>query len=255
MTRTVVVTGAASGLGEATARTLRGRGDRVVTVDLRGADVEADLSTPAGRAAAVAGIHEQVDGRLDGIVTWAGLGGPRRTTLLVNYFGTVDVVAGVRELLLASEAPRVVVTSSRMSLEPADATVVEALLRGDLAAVEALPDAETEPTAYYRASKTAVARWMRRTAVDPAWGGQGITVNAIAPGLVETPMTVGALADPQVRPGLLAAHPQAQDRLSQPTEIADLATFLVGADAGLLMGQCVFADRGTEAVLRGDTVW
>jgi len=255
MPRTIAVTGAASGLGAATAQVLRERGDHVITVDLRGADVEADLSSPAGRAQAVQGLHDLAPGHLDGVVTWAGLGGGSRATLLVNYFGTVDVVEGVHDLLLASPEPRVVVTSSRMSLEPADPDVVDLLLARDLDAVSALPAQELEPQAYYRASKTATARWMRRTAVDPAWGGRGICVNAIAPGLIETPMTTGVLADPAHRPGLLAMHPQAHDHLSQPGEIAELAAFLISRQAGLLMGQCIFADRGTEAILRGDSTW
>ena len=56
MKRTYVVSGSASGIGAATAALLRDRGDRVVGVDLRDADVVADLSSARGRTAAVAGV-------------------------------------------------------------------------------------------------------------------------------------------------------------------------------------------------------
>ena len=191
---------------------------------------------------------------MDGIVTWAGLGGGGVATLLVNYFGTVDVVEGLREPLTRSEAPRVVVTSSRMTLFPADETLVQQLLDHDLEAIEPLGD-ESEQSFYYKATKTAVAKWMRRAAVSPEWGGQGIKVNAIAPGLIETPMTRGALDTPAYAEPLLAMHPQAEQILSQPAEIAQIARFLASPAASLLVGQCIWADRGTEAIVRGDGTW
>ncbi len=55
--KTYVVTGAASGIGAATTALLREQGHRVITVDQRDADVVADLATPEGRAAAVAGVR------------------------------------------------------------------------------------------------------------------------------------------------------------------------------------------------------
>ena len=73
MSRLVVVTGAASGIGAAVATMLRSRGDRVIGVDLKDAEVCADLATSAGRAAAVAAVLEQSRGVVDGLVTCAGL--------------------------------------------------------------------------------------------------------------------------------------------------------------------------------------
>lgn len=254
MARTIVVTGSASGLGKATAEAIEAAGDRVIRVDYREGDITADLSTRGGRSAAISEIRALAPASLDGIVTWAGLGGGGVATLLVNYFGTVELVEGVRDLLTGSSAPRVVVTSSRMSLFPADASLVQRLLAEDLDAIEQLGD-EDEATKYYRASKTAVARWMRRKAIDADWGGVGIAVNAIAPGLIETPMTRGALDDAEMSGPLLEMHPQANATLSQPDEIAAIAQFLASERAGLLMGQCLFADRGTEAIERGDERW
>lgn len=255
MSRTIAVTGAASGLGKATAERLEADGNRVIRLDLREGDVTVDLATREGREEGTARLRELAGPSLDGMITWAGVAGPTRATLLVNYFGTVDLLAGVRDLLAAASAPRVVVTSSRMSLYPADANIVEALLAHDIDAVEQMAEAEPEPNAYYTATKTALARWMRRIAVDPEWGGQGIRVNAIAPGLIETPMTAGALADPGMAPTMLAMHPQVDPTLNKATEMADLAAFLLDPRNTLLVGQCLWADRGTEAIERGDGVW
>ena len=59
---TVCITGAAGGIGLATRRLLEARGDTVIGVDLRGAEVDADLSTAEGRAAMVAGVAEPAGG-------------------------------------------------------------------------------------------------------------------------------------------------------------------------------------------------
>src|SRR3546814_8675501 len=74
-TRTVVVTGAASGMGAATRTRLEAAGQRVIGVDLHDAEVEADLGTEEGRSAAVAAGTALADGQLEGLVTWAGVAG------------------------------------------------------------------------------------------------------------------------------------------------------------------------------------
>src|SRR4249919_2008845 len=97
--KTYVVSGAASGIGAATTALLRDQGHRVVTVDLRDADVTADLSTPDGRAAAVSGVRALTD-VVHGVVPAAGIGGFTGTdpalVVSVNYFGAIALVEGVR---------------------------------------------------------------------------------------------------------------------------------------------------------------
>src|SRR2546430_16726742 len=96
----LAVTGAASGIGAASVARLTAGGDRVITVDVRDADVVADLGTRDGRAAAIAGIADRADGALDGLVTCAGLGPlpgrPGPTILAVDHFGTVRPPHGLR---------------------------------------------------------------------------------------------------------------------------------------------------------------
>ena len=101
--RTIAITGSASGMGAALSGRLTAAGDRVIGVDLRNADVEADLGTSAGRAQAIERVTELSDGALDGLVTLAGLAGlperPASLLISVNYFGTVELLAGLRPLL------------------------------------------------------------------------------------------------------------------------------------------------------------
>src|SRR3546814_989195 len=75
MNRTAVVTGSASGIGRAVTDALLARGDRVIGVDLRNADVLADLSTTSGRAEAVAGVLAAANGPVDVVVACAGISG------------------------------------------------------------------------------------------------------------------------------------------------------------------------------------
>lgn len=254
MDRIAVVTGARSGLGEATCAALESDGDRVIRVDLAGSDVNVDLSFPEGREEALRKIRELSPERLDAVVTWAGGGGATVDMLRVNYFGTIDIVQGLHQLLVRSANPRVVVTSSRMSLEPGDEDLIEMLLAHQEAEIVARYGDESTPLAYYIAAKTAVARWMRRTAILPIWSGPGIHINAVAPGLIETPRTQAGMQDAATAAWMLESHPQANPTRSQAFEVGALVRFLASAENSLLIGQCIYADRGTEAILRGDRV-
>jgi NAD(P)-dependent dehydrogenase (short-subunit alcohol dehydrogenase family) len=121
MDRTHVVTGAASGIGAATARYLRARGGRVIACDLRDADVIADLATREGRAALVDGVSGLSGGTIDAILAIAG-GGPAETIPSLNFFGAVATLEGLRPLMEASPAPRAVAVSSIGSLGAGDGT-------------------------------------------------------------------------------------------------------------------------------------
>src|SRR3954452_17602409 len=134
--RTYVVSGAASGIGAATTALLREQGDRVVTVDLRDADVTADLSTPSGREAAVLGVRGLTD-VVHGVVPAAGIGGFTGTdpamVVSVNFFGAVALVEGLRDLMVeAGEAAVVFLASNSITGQPGWAVeVAVACLDGD----------------------------------------------------------------------------------------------------------------------------
>jgi len=128
-----------------------------VGVDL----VDGDLGTPEGRAALVAAAPEG----LQGVVTCAGLAGltgrPPEPVVSVNYFGTVDLLTGLRPKL-APGASVVAISSNSATVYPGwDSEVVDACLSGDEPLAREL-SARRDSTAAYAASKAAVARWVRR---------------------------------------------------------------------------------------------
>lgn len=84
MTRTYVVTGAASGIGKATKQLLQAQGDRVIAVDLADADISVDLSTVEGIATLVSETKQLSGGTIDGVLAIAGLAAPSPATIAVN---------------------------------------------------------------------------------------------------------------------------------------------------------------------------
>ena len=112
---TTVITGSASGIGAAIRARLEKAEDRVIGIDLRDAEIVADLSTREGREAAIAGVKQRCGDRLDGFVAAAGLGPDAKNPLLiaaVNYFGVVDLLDGLFELLQRGSNPAAVIISS-----------------------------------------------------------------------------------------------------------------------------------------------
>lgn len=257
-TRTVVVTGSASGMGAATRAALEADGQRVIGVDLRDANVVADLASPAGRQEAIGEIEALSGGALDGLVTWAGVAGltdvPGSLLASVNYFGTVDLLTGLRPLLAAGDRPAAVAISSNSTTcqpgVPMD--LVERLLAGDEA--EARTAADTAGALVtYPATKVAVARWARRHAPTEEWAGAGITLNVVAPGAVETPMLDATRADVTIG-AFIDSFPIPVGRKGRADELAAFVRFLLGPEARFFCGSVVFVDGGTDALLRADAV-
>jgi NAD(P)-dependent dehydrogenase (short-subunit alcohol dehydrogenase family) len=251
--KTYVVSGAASGIGAATKNRLERDGHRVIGIDLHGADIEADLSTSEGRAVAVARVRDLSPDGIDGLVPCAGIAGftgvDPALLISVNYFGSLALIEGLHDLLAASGTASVVVLASNsVTCQPGwPEDAVDACLAGDEPGARAAASGR-EAVDAYPASKFALATWARREGVKPTWAGAGIRINAIAPGLISTPMTDTLRKDPVFGP-FADLYPNAIGRPGYPEEVAALIAFLLSEESSLLVGTMILVDGGTDAIL------
>ncbi|MFN8043916.1 MAG: SDR family oxidoreductase [Mycobacterium sp.] len=257
---TYAVTGSASGMGQAVAQKLRANGHTVIGVDIKEADVVADLSTRTGRRAAAEGVLAASDRTLTGAVLAAGLGpgvGAERPRLIteVNYFGVVELLEAWRPTLADADRAKVVVFSSNSTttMPAVPGRAVRALLAGD--ADKALRSyrlfGRNASAMAYGASKIAVSRWLRRNAVTREWAGAGIRLNALAPGAILTPLLEEGLASPQDAKSI-NAFPVPIGGFGDPGELADWVLFMLSDSADFLCGSIVFVDGGSDAYFRAD---
>jgi NAD(P)-dependent dehydrogenase (short-subunit alcohol dehydrogenase family) len=231
-----VVTGAASGIGAATAARLRDEGATVVGWDLDGADVALDVRDEDAIADAVAHIVAR-HGRLDAVVHAAGVAGGGPVHLVpseewdrvvdINLKGTFLVGKHAVAAMLAQDA----VDGERGAIV-------------NIASVEGL--AGTEGGSTYNAAKGGVVILTKNMAID--YGRAGIRVNAICPGFIDTPMLQGVFAMDgmtDVLADITAAHQLG--RLGRADEIASAAAFLCSADASFVSGVALPVDGGYTA--------
>lgn len=257
---TYLVTGSASGMGSATAARLRGEGHAVIGVDIRDADVVADLATADGRAQAAEAVLTACGNWLDGAVLAAGLGpapGRDRPRLIaqVNYFGVVDLLTACRPALAGAGNAKVVVISSNSTttVPVVPARTVRAFLAHD--ADKAIRSVKlygrAAPTMAYAASKIAVSRWVRRHAVLPEWAGSGIRLNALAPGAIMTPLLQEQLSTP-AQAKAVRSFPIPVGGFGDVRQMADWICFMLSDSADFLCGSMIFVDGGSDAYFRAD---
>jgi NAD(P)-dependent dehydrogenase (short-subunit alcohol dehydrogenase family) len=245
MTRSVLVTGGASGIGRAAALLLAREGAAVTVVD-RAAhaaeDTAREITSAGGSAIAApadvgseddvaAAVGSAVDtfGGLDGVVTSAGVfhGGDLKPLGEVE----LDDFLFVLQVNLAG---------TFLAIKHAVSHLVER--RG--AVVTIASTAALKGHGYgsgYTASKGGVAALTRLAAVQ--YGPRGVRVNCICPGGVDTPMTAGTWRTPEAQERIRRIVPL--QRVAEPEQIASVAAFLLSDAAVHLTGQTIAVDGGT----------
>jgi NAD(P)-dependent dehydrogenase (short-subunit alcohol dehydrogenase family) len=245
--RLALVTGAASGIGRAIANAYARAGARVIATDLDASACAGTLAemraidgardawafaldvTDIDACSALAGGVGREIGDIDILVNSAGIlireaiDSPRahdvaRRVVDVNLFGTFNTVHAFLPALRGRRGCIVNIASG-------------AALRGHAG------------SAGYSASKGAVKMLTQSLALD--LGKDGIRVNAIAPGVIDTPMTEATRNDPERLARFVSGIPLR--RIGQPGEIAGPAVFLASELASFVNGICLLVDGGAQA--------
>ena len=251
MSKLYVITGGATGIGAAVKEKLRARGDRVIVIDVKNADVLADLSTPEGRASAIAAINKSAPQGIDGLVPCAGLGPsvkPFELITRVNYFGCISLIQNLKPLLQLRKGTVVAISSNSAALPGHNKDYVKALLESrEDQACEIISGFDGQTA--YGGSKYALAVWMRKQA--PRYMREGVRMNAVAPGITQTAMTDGVFKDATWGDAIRQFNEMTPcGKMASPDMIADTILFLLDPVSEFVCGSVLFVDGGTDALLR-----
>jgi NAD(P)-dependent dehydrogenase (short-subunit alcohol dehydrogenase family) len=238
--RAGVITGGASGLGREMAQAFTEAGAEVAILDLENAESEAehigggilgiscDVTDPDGIAKAFDTVVETF-GRFDFLVNSAGIRHIEpflehsleswKRTVEVNLVGTMICCQAAARLMIPRGGGKIVNLAS----------VASRLALNDRSA--------------YNASKGGVVMLTQSIAVELA--DQGISCNAIAPGVIETPLSAEYFRDERMTTKILDATPLG--RWGQPIDIAKPAIFLCSSASDFIQGETLFVDGGWNA--------
>ena len=263
-----IVTGGSGGIGGKTVEILRNQGHEVLNVDLKDADICANLATKEGRDYVIDTVHEMFPDGIDGLCCNAGVSGACGNLKLIvslNYYGAVNLAHGLFDLLKKKGGSCVVTSSNTISQGAARPDLADLLNYSQtktalseeaiLKIVEKFDDSNLSVgNSIYVTTKYALARWVRR--VSASWAANGVRINTVAPGNVSTPMTATMSTSAKAA---LAALPipinYGTDELMNPEDIANVIVFLVSPLAHGINGNVMFVDGGTAALLNSEKVY
>lgn len=245
--KTALVTGGGSGLGEAISKDLAKQGVKVVVADisLDGATRVADEITAAGGVAvpfqADTAVAEDSKKAVDfAVETYGAL------HYAVNNAGIAGASAPVGELDVDDWNKVIAINMNGVLYgmrHQIPAILAAGAAEGAIVNMASIHGTVAAPgNAAYTAAKHGVVGMTKNAAAE--YGAQGLRINAIGPGYIETPLL--AAAPKEVLEGLEAKHPLG--RLGQPDEVANLTTFLLSDKASFMTGAYVLVDGGYTAV-------
>ncbi len=243
MQRVAVVTGGASGIGQAVCRRLARDGSAVAVLDLNAAGAEATataIAAAGGRAAAWAvDVADGVAVRAVAAAVRTALGAPM---ILVN-------VAGVGEFALLDDMSdaqwqRMLDVHLGGTFHCVRAVFADMVTAGwgrivNVSSVAGLGGGGPG-LSHYAAAKGGIIAFSKALAHE--LGPAGITVNAIAPGLIDTPMVAGAMVSPEIRKRAIDGAPVR--RIGVPDDISAAVAYLVSDEASFVTGQVLSPNGG-----------
>jgi NAD(P)-dependent dehydrogenase (short-subunit alcohol dehydrogenase family) len=244
------ITGGATGIGDAVKKRLRAQGHEVLVIDIKSADIQADLSSEEGRGWANSELARiAVDG-LDGFVACAGLGPhvmPYSLITRVNYFGAKASVKAARDLVAQKNGAIVVVSSTSAVFDYEDSflTLLDEDKEEEACAAADKLDGQTA----YGAAKYALTRWMRQHSA--AYAAGGVRMNAIAPGYTNTPLNAMAQASSEYAAAIAAYKASIPIGFAgEPEDQASAVCYLLSPEARFICGSVLFVDGGSDAQMR-----